>query len=288
VRLGWRLPGAGTPFEDAVKVARASDVVVFVGGLTAEVEGEEMRVSYPGFAGGDRTDIELPAVQKRMLEALHATGKPVVLVLTTGSALAVRWAQEKLPAIILAWYPGQQGGNAVADVLFGDANPAGRLPVTFYESVAQLPPFADYAMEGRTYRYFRAEPLHPFGHGLSYTRFEYSGLRLSRPRLGARDTLDVSLDVRNVGSRDGDEVVQLYVRGVVSTPPAAIRELRGFERVPLKAGEQKRVRFALAPERDLAHYDEGRKALAAKPGEYEIEVGASSRDLRLRGRVRVE
>jgi beta-glucosidase len=288
VRLGWKPPGAGSPFEDAVKAARESDVVVFVGGLTAEVEGEEMRVSYPGFAGGDRTDIELPAIQQRMLEALHATGKPVVLVLTTGSALAVRWAQEKLPAIVLAWYPGQRGGNAVADVLFGDANPAGRLPVTFYESASQLPAFADYAMEGRTYRYFRGEPLYPFGHGLSYSRFEYSGLQLSPPSVAAGESLEVSLDVKNAGPRDGDEVVQLYARDVEAAAPAAIRELRGFERVHLKAGERMRVQFRLMPERDLAHYDEARKAFAVEPGEFEIEVGASSRDLRLRGRVRVE
>jgi len=193
-----------------------------------------------------------------------------------------------LPAIVLAWYPGQQGGNAVADVLFGDANPAGRLPVTFYESVGQLPPFADYAMEGRTYRYFRAQPLYPFGHGLSYTRFEYSGLQLSRARLGPGDRLEASLDVKNVGGRDGDEVVQLYARDVESGRAVALRQLRGFERVHLKAGEQKRVRFTLAPERDLAHYDEARKAFAVEPGEFEIEVGASSRDLRLRGRVRFE
>jgi beta-glucosidase len=288
VRLGWRPPGSRSPLEDAVKAARESDVVVFVGGLTAEVEGEEMRVYYPGFAGGDRTDIELPAVQERMLEALHATGKPVVLVLTTGSALAVRWAQQNLPAIVLAWYPGQRGGDAVADVLFGDANPAGRLPVTFYRSAAQLPAFADYAMEGRTYRYFRGEPLYPFGFGLSYTRFEYAGLQLSRPRLGARDTLGVSLEVANVGPRDGDEVAQLYVRGAEATPGAPNRELRGFARVHLRAGERKKVRFELVPERDLAHYDEAKEALAVRPGEYEVEVGASSRDLRLRGRVHVE
>ena len=184
VRLGWRLPSAESPFDAAVSAARAADAVVFVGGLTAEVEGEEMRVSYPGFAGGDRTDIALPAVQQKLLEALHATGKPVILVLTTGSAVGLKWAKENLPGILVAWYPGQQGGNAVADVLFGDANPAGRLPVTFYESVGQLPPFADYDMEGRTYRYFRGEPVYPFGFGLSYTTFSYSGLRLSRVGIG--------------------------------------------------------------------------------------------------------
>jgi beta-glucosidase len=288
VRLGWRPPGAGTPFQEALAAARASDAVVFVGGLTAEVEGEEMKVAYPGFAGGDRTDIELPAVQRKMLEALHATGKPVVLVLTTGSALGVRWAKENLPAILLAWYPGQQGGNAVADVLFGDMNPAGRLPVTFYESVGQLPPFADYAMEGRTYRYFRGEPLYPFGHGLSYTRFEYSGLRVSRARLGSLDRLEASVDVRNSGARDGEEVVQLYVRDVEARKGAPLRQLRGFERIRLAKGEERRVSFTLVPERDLAHYDEARKAFAVEPGEFELEVGASSRDLRLRSRVSVE
>jgi beta-glucosidase len=288
VRLGWRRPGAATPFEEALRAARASDVVVFVGGLTAEVEGEEMRVSYPGFSGGDRTDIALPAVQRKMLEALHATGKPVVLVLMTGSALGVRWAQDNLPAIVLALYPGQQGGNALADVLFGDTSPGGRLPVTFYESVEQLPPFADYHMENRTYRYFRGEPLYPFGYGLSYTRFEYSGLRLSSDRLAADGSLEVTLDVRNVGDRDGDEVVQLYVRDVEPRHPAPIRALRGFERVHLRKGERKPVRFTLVPARDLAYYDEEKTAFAVEPGEFEVEVGASSRDLRLRGRVRVD
>ncbi len=152
-------------------MARAADVVVFVGGLTGDVEGEEMKVSYPGFAGGDRTDLRLPASQRKLLEALHATGKPVVLVLTAGSALAVDWAQAKLPAIVLAWYPGQRGGTAVADVLFGDVSPSGRLPVTFYKENEKLPPFDDYSMQGRTYRYFAGKPLYPFGHGLSYSRF---------------------------------------------------------------------------------------------------------------------
>jgi len=267
---------------------------VFVGGLTAEVEGEEMRVSYPGFAGGDRTDIELPAPQQKLLEAIQATGKPVVLVLTTGSALAVRWAQEKLPAILLAWYPGQQGGNAVADVLFGDVSPAGRLPVTFYRSADQLPPFADYAMQGRTYRFFAGDALFPFGHGLSYTRFEYTALTLSQPRVGSDDSLEVTLAVRNAGSREGDEVVQLYARGIASgaaattgAPAAPIRELRGFERVHLKPGETRPVRFRILPRRDLARYDEAQKAFVVRPGEYELEAGASSRDLRLKGRVTV-
>jgi beta-glucosidase len=288
IRLGWILPGTAPPFEAALAAARAADVVVFVGGLTSEIEGEEMPVSYPGFAGGDRTDIELPAVQRTLLEALHATGKPVVLVLTTGSALALRWAKGTLPAIVLAWYPGQQGGNAVADTLFGDANPAGRLPVTFYESVRQLPPFADYGMEGRTYRYFRGEPVYAFGFGLSYTRFEYSGLRLSRSVLGTTDRLDVSIDVRNAGALAGDEVVQLYVRRAGSASPEAIRTLRGFDRIRLAAGEQKQVRFTIVPERDLATYDEARKAYVVAPGPFNIDIGSSSRDLRASGSVRVK
>jgi beta-glucosidase len=282
IRLGWRPPSTGTPFDAALRAARDADVVVFVGGLTAEVEGEEMRVSYPGFRGGDRTDIELPAVQQRMLEALHATGKPVVLVLTTGSAVAVRWPQQSLPAILLAWYPGQQGGNAVADVLFGDVSPAGRLPVTFYESVDQIPPFDDYAMDGRTYRYFRKEPLYPFGHGLSYARFTYSGLKVSAGTGGA---VEVGVDVKNSGPRDGDEVVQLYVRDVEAKAPAAHRELRGFERVHLKAGETRHVTFTLVPSRDRLRYDEGKKAMAFAPGPFEVEVGASSKDVRLRARA---
>jgi beta-glucosidase len=287
LRLGWRPPGAASPEDEALAAARAADAVVFVGGLTAEVEGEEMRVSYPGFKGGDRTDIELPAVQRRMIEALRATGKPVVLVLTTGSALGLEWAHETLPAIVVAWYPGQRGGDAVADVLFGDVSPAGRLPVTFYASTAQLPAFDDYAMEGRSYRYFRGTPVYAFGHGLSYTRFEYSGLRLSRPRLGASEPLDVSLDVRNAGSRDGDEVVQLYVRARAPLAGAPNRDLRGFARVPLRAGEERRVSFTLVPERDLLRYDDARKALAVAAGEWEVEVGASSADLRLFGRFEV-
>jgi beta-glucosidase len=287
VRLGWRLPSAGSPFDAAVSAARAADAVIFVGGLTAEVEGEEMRVSYPGFAGGDRTDIALPAVQQKLLEALHATGRPVVLVLTTGSAVGLKWAKENLPGILVAWYPGQQGGNAVADVLFGEVNPAGRLPVTFYESVEQLPPFADYSMEGRTYRYFRGAPVFPFGHGLSYTRFAYSGLRVSGASAQPGDRLEVEATVKNTGTRAGEEVVQLYVHDLEPARPSAIRSLRGFQRIRLAPGEEQRVRFTLVPERDFASYDEVRKAYRVEPGAFEIEVGASSADLPLRARVTV-
>jgi beta-glucosidase len=287
IRLGWRLPGAKEPGEEALEAARDADAVVFVGGLTGDVEGEEMSVRYPGFAGGDRTDIALPSPQEKLLHALHATGKPVVLVLMTGSALAVEWEDRNLPAIVVAWYPGQQGGAALADVLFGDVSPSGRLPVTFYRSVEQLPPFDDYDMKGRTYRYFSSEPLYPFGHGLSYTRFEYSDLHLDRPALGARDVLTASLTVRNAGGRAGAEVVQLYVRAVEPKVPMPLKQLRGFERIQLAPGERRRVTFRLVPAEDLYHYSEARQAFEVEPGTYEIQTGASSRDIRLTARVSV-
>jgi beta-glucosidase len=286
VRLAWQPPGVKPPFEEALEAARASDVIVFVGGLTGDVEGEEMAVSYPGFARGDRSEIGLPGPQDRLLRALHATGKPVVLVLMTGSALGIEWAKQSLPAILVAWYPGQQGGSAVADVLFGEASPSGRLPVTFYRSVEQLPPFADYSMQGRTYRFFEGQPLYPFGHGLSYTTFEYSGMRLDRTTVAAQEPIEISFDVRNTGPRDGHEVVQLYTRAAGPASGAPLRELRGFERVFLRAGEQRRVSFHLNPAEALARHDEGRRDLVV-PGEYEIQIGASSQDIRLKGHLQV-
>ena len=288
VRLTWQLPGAKPPAEEALDAARAADVVIFAGGLTADVEGEEMQVSYPGFAGGDRTDIALPSSQHALLRKLHDTGKPVVLVLMTGSSLGIEWAVQNLPAILVAWYPGQQGGSAIADILFGKTNPAGRLPVTFYRSVDDLPPFEDYAMKGRTYRYFAGRPLYPFGHGLSYTRFDYSDLTVDKARVRAADAVTIDVAVQNSGQRQGDEVVQLYVRQLHQTRPMPIRSLRGFERVPLDAGEKRRVRFTLRPATDFAYYDETTKAFAVDPAEYEIGVGASSDDIRAVTRVRVE
>lgn len=282
VRLSWRMPGAKTPYEEAMAAAQVAEVIVFVGGLTGDVEGEEMKVSYPGFAGGDRTDLRLPAPQQKLLEALQKTGKPVVLVLTTGSALAVDWAQEKLPAILLAWYPGQRGGNAVADVLFGDVNPAGRLPVTFYKADEKLPPFEDYAMKGRTYRYFEGKPLYPFGHGLSYTRFQYSGLKLDKRKVNAEGEVTVSVQIKNTGKRAGDEVVQLYVHPLDPQRERARQELRGVERITLQPGEKRRVTFTLKPARDFTHYDDEKNRYAVDAGRYEIQIGASSQDLRQR------
>ncbi|WP_081283989.1 glycoside hydrolase family 3 protein [Stenotrophomonas maltophilia] len=288
VRLGWRMPGAKPPFEEALDAARDADVVVFVGGLTGDVEGEEMTVNYPGFAGGDRTDLRLPAPQRALLEALHGTGKPVVMVLTGGSALAVDWAQANLPAILMSWYPGQRGGTAVGQALFGDINPAGRLPVTFYKADQALPAFDDYRMEGRTYRYFRGTPLFPFGHGLSYTRFDYRNLRLGAATITPDGRLDVQVEVTNSGPRSGDEVVQLYVRRAQGGSAEANQELRGFQRIHLAAGERRTVSFELDAKQALRHYDEAQGRYRVPPGRYEIRIGGSSADARVRAPFTVE
>jgi beta-glucosidase len=265
-RLIWSTPRADG--SDAVAAAKAADLVVFVGGLTARVEGEEMKLEVPGFAGGDRTSLDLPAPQQKLLERLHATGKPTVLVLMNGSAMSVNWADQNLPAILEAWYPGEQGGHAVAQALAGDYSPAGRLPVTFYRSEKDLPGFSDYTMKGRTYRYFQGEALYPFGHGLSYSRFEYGPVQVSARSVGANGQVTVSTQVRNVGAMDSDEVVQLYL-----THPGkgAIRALQGFQRIHLKAGEAKTVSFTLA-DRALSTVDaKGERTIA--PGEVEVWVG---------------
>jgi beta-glucosidase len=287
VRLAWRLPGAKPPFEEALDAAKASDVVVFVGGLTGDVEGEEMKVSYPGFAGGDRTDLRLPASQQKLLEALQATGKPVILVLTAGSALAVDWEQAKLPAILVAWYPGQRGGNAVADVLFGATNPAGRLPVTFYKADEKLPDFSDYRMQNRTYRYFEGQPLYPFGFGLSYTTFQYSALQLDQNTLAADGSAQATVTVKNTGKRAGDEVVQLYLKPLDPKRTRARQELRGVERITLPPGGSRTVTFTVQPRRDLAIYDEVKKAYAVDAGKFAVQIGASSADIRAQATLTV-
>ncbi|CAN7368704.1 glycoside hydrolase family 3 C-terminal domain-containing protein [Massilia sp. LjRoot122] len=240
-RLQWSPPGSSDAL--ALKAAQDADVLVFVAGLTARFEGEAMSVKAPGFNGGDRTTLDLPGPQQKLLERLHATGKPVVLVLMNGSAMSVNWADARLPAIVEAWYPGGEGGQAVAELLAGDYSPAGRLPVTFYKSADQLPPFADYSMKGRTYRYFSGEPLYPFGYGLSYTSFSYGKPKLNKTRFKAGEPVELTVDVRNSGSRDSDEVVQLYVSRKGDGAP--IRSLKHFQRVHLKAGETRKLSFRL-------------------------------------------
>ena len=269
VQLVWSQPNPHLA-EDALTAAWAADVVVLIMGLSPRLEGEEMPVNVPGFKGGDRVDIGLPKPQEELLQAVAATGKPMVLVLLNGSAVAVNWAAEHVPVIIEAWYPGQAAGLAIADVLFGNYNPAGRLPVTFYKSAEQLPPFTNYNMDGRTYRYFKGTPLFPFGHGLSYTTFQYGNLQMPR-RVRARDSVHVSVDVKNTGERAGEEVVQLYVTDVRASVPVPIRALQGFRRVQLNAGEKKTVSFTLAP-RQLSLIDAAAKRVV-QPGVFEISVG---------------
>ena len=278
-------PGTDGP-SVPVKAARQADAVVLFLGLTARLEGEEMRVELEGFRGGDRTRIDLPAAQERLLERIVAVGKPTVLVLLNGSALAVSWAQQHVPAIVEAWYPGQAGGTAIADVLFGDYNPGGRLPVTFYKSVDDLPPFDDYRMEGRTYRFFKGTPLYPFGYGLSYTSFAYKQLRTSAGTLRADDTLTVRVDVTNTGQREGDEVVQLYVRHLGSRVTRPREDLRGYRRVTLRPGETRTVQFPLVAA-SLAYWNPDSHRWVVEDEPVEIAVASSSADLRLRRTVRV-
>ncbi|MCX6537687.1 MAG: glycoside hydrolase family 3 C-terminal domain-containing protein [Acidobacteria bacterium] len=256
--------------EKALAAARQADLIVAVMGLSPRLEGEQMDVPVEGFKGGDRVDLGLPNAQDRLLHALAGLGKPLVLVLLNGSALACPWAVEHVPAIVEAWYPGQAAGTALSDVLAGDYNPAGRLPVTVYSSATQLPPFNDYAMKNRTYRYFTGEPLFPFGFGLSYTTFAYRNLVIPAQAL-AGQPVAVSVDVENTGTRAGEEVVQLYVTDVAATVPVPIRSLQGFERITLKPGEQRTVRFTLAP-RQLSLVDKNMQRVI-EPGVFEIAVG---------------
>ncbi|GAB3638068.1 glycoside hydrolase family 3 protein [Hymenobacter arcticus] len=270
-----KLTGARVvPMNAANILARVkdADALIFVGGISPKLEGEEMNVKVPGFSGGDRTTIGLPQVQTDLLKVLHSSGKPVVLALMTGSALGTPWEAANLPAIVNSWYGGQAAGTALADVLFGDYNPAGRLPVTFYKSETQLPAFDDYSMAGRTYRYFTGEPLFAFGHGLSYTTFKYSNLKvLSKPATG--QPLSVSVQVQNTGARAGDEVVQLYVRHPAATSRVARHALEGFRRLNLKAGETRTVQFQLTP-RQLSQLD-AKAQRAELPGRVQVFVGGS-------------
>jgi beta-glucosidase len=259
------------PSPAAIEAAKNADVVVAVMGITSELEGEEMPVSEEGFKGGDRTSIDLPKPEQELLEAVSATGKPVVLVLANGSALAVNWAQEHVNAILESWYAGEEGGAAVAETLSGKNNPAGRLPVTFYTGLDQLPPFEDYTMKGRTYRYFEGKPLFPFGYGLSYTTFSYNGLSLPKNAIKAGDPLLAEVTVTNTGKLEGDDVVQLYL-SFPNVAGAPIRALRGFKRIHLRSGESHKVRFELK-ERDLSMVTAEGEAIIAQ-GRYSMSVGS--------------
>jgi beta-glucosidase len=275
------LAGYDNAREKAVEAAKTVDAIIYVGGICAELEREFMNVPFEGFNHGDRTKIELPSVQTDLLKALVATGKPVIFVNCSGSAIAMPWEAEHVSAILQAWYPGQEGGKAVADVLFGNVNPSGRLPITFYSATTDLPDFLDYSMEQRTYRYFRGKPLFAFGHGLSYTQFKYDAAQLDKAQVSANDTIHVKLDLSNTGSRDGDEVVQVYFRHVNSAVSQPNEALCGFQRVAVAVKQTAHVDIAV-PVKQLRYWDTGKKEYAVEPGNYEIMVGAASDDIRVK------
>jgi beta-glucosidase len=256
--------------KEAMEIANKSDAVLFFGGISSSLEGEEMGVSIPGFKGGDRTSTDLPAIQTNLLKKLKSTGKPIILVLMSGSALSVNWEAANLPAILQAWYPGEEGGTAIADILFGDYNPAARLPVTFYKSVDQLPAFEEYAMKGRTYKYFEGVPLFPFGFGLSYSKFEYTNLVVPATVENGR-ALKLSVDVQNTSAIEGDEVVQVYLSNKTSRVPVPLRSLSGFRRIHLKAGEKQSLSFTISPKQLSVITDDGKRIIES--GAFEIAVG---------------
>jgi beta-glucosidase len=285
LQLLWSPPHE-TLEADAMKAAGQADAIVMFLGLTARLEGEEMPVQIPGFRGGDRTSLDLPAPQEALLERIALLGKPTVLVLLNGSALSINWAQDHVPAIVEAWYPGQAAGTAIADVLFGDYNPGGRLPVTYYRSVSDLPAFDDYRMAGRTYRFFEGTPLYPFGYGLSYTTFAYKNLRTSADRVAADGQLTVSVDVTNTGKRAGDEVVQLYVQHLGSKVERPKKDLRGYARITLAPGETRTVTLVLAAA-SLAYWNADTHGWLVESEPVRLQVGSSSADVRLNTTVTV-
>jgi len=257
---------------EALDAAKKADIIIMCMGITPKLEGEEMRVNVDGFRGGDRIRIDLPDVQQELIKEIHTLGKPIVLVLLNGSALAVNWENENIPAIIETWYGGQAAGQALADVIFGDYNPSGRLPVTFYKSVNDLPDFSDYKMENRTYRYFNGEPLYPFGFGLSYTTFKYSKFT-SAKTINSGDEIKVTVNVKNTGKMAGDEVVQLYLSNLSASVPVPVKALKGFKRIHLNPGETKTITFTLAPDA-FSVIDEQNKRVI-KPGIFEMTIGGS-------------
>lgn len=264
-------------FAEAVSIAERCDVVVMCLGLDASIEGEEGDASNE-YASGDKKHLNLPGVQQDLLEAVYETGKPIILVLLSGSALAVTWADENVPAIIQGWYPGEEGGTAIASMLFGDFSPSGRLPVTFYRSTEELPDFHDYSMKNRTYRYMENEPLYPFGYGLSYTKFEYSNLRINKEMINSGETVEFKAVVKNAGQYESDETVQLYLKDVEASVVVPKWQLRGIRKVHLLPGEEKEVCFELTPRQMALINDDGKCIL--EPGKFQVFIGGSQPDER--------
>lgn len=282
-KLQWRYTGTSPDPDsysrEALETAKDADVVIFAGGISPRLEGEELQIHLDGFAGGDRTSLNLPKDQEILLQKLKDSGKKIVLVLLSGSALSVNWEDQNLPAIIQAWYPGQQGGNAVADVLSGDYNPAGRLPVTFYKSVKDLPSFNNYNMEGRTYRYFRGKALYPFGYGLSYSSFNYQKPILSQSKIKKDDRITVIVPITNSSLRNGEEVVQIYASSKQIKTFRPIKTLIGFKRVMIPAGKTVNVSIPIEA-RSLRQYDSKTSQYRVYSGQYQLLIGSSSEDIR--------
>ncbi len=260
-------------FSRLIDSVKEADVLIYVGGISPRLEGEEMRVSQQGFSGGDRTTIALPFVQTNFLKALEATGKPVIFIMMTGSAIAIPWEVENIPAIINAWYGGQAAGTAVADVLFGDYNPSGRLPITFYKSDTDLPSFEDYSMANRTYRYFKGVALYPFGFGLSYTTFKYSNLKLSKASLKKNESVLAEVTVTNTGKYKGDEVIQLYITHE-SVKDAPLSALKSFKRITLQPAASQKISFNITP--DLLNLIDASGKAVFTPGALKIIIAGSS------------
>ncbi len=263
-------------YKATVEKVKDADVIIFVGGISPRLEGEEMPVAIDGFRKGDRTNLEIPKVQKEMIKALKAIGKPLINVVCTGSALALNWEEANVDAILNAWYGGQEAGTAVADILFGDYNPSGRLPVTFYKSVDQLPDFEDYSMQGRTYRYMKEEPLYPFGYGLSYTTFTYRNAKLSENIITKDKPVTITFDLVNTGKKSGEEVVQIYIQ-YPDYPEEPIKALKAFKRVGINAGETTQISIQLEP-KVFQTFDDKTQTMNVRPGRYNILYGRSSAD----------
>ena len=270
--LGRELP---LDYNASINKLKDVDVVVFVGGISPQLEGEEMPIDLPGFKGGDRTDIELPAVQRTFLKELKAAGKKVIFVNCSGSAMGLVPETESCDAILQAWYSGEQGGNAVADILFGDYNPSGKLPVTFYKSISQLPDYEDYSMKGRTYRYM-SDPLYQFGYGLSYTDFQIGKAGADKSKIKDGDSIKLTLPVKNIGKRAGTEIVQIYIKKISDTN-GPLKSLKGYKRVTLKPGEEQNIEIVI-PASSFECFDEKSNTMCVTPGEYKLMYGNSSAD----------
>jgi len=264
---------------EAVAIAERSDVVVLCLGLDANIEGEEGDASNI-YAAGDKKDLNLPGLQQELMEKVHATGKPIILVLLSGSALAVTWADENIPSIIQGWYPGAEGGTALARMIFGQFSPSGKLPVTFYKSTEELPDFRDYSMNNRTYRYMNQEALYPFGFGLSYTKFKYSDLKLSKIVVPSGEDLECSVRVKNVGEYASEETVQLYLKDVEASVHVPNFKLSGIKKVYLDIDEEAEVSFKLTPRLMALINDDGKCIL--EPGSFEVYIGGSQPDIKSR------